>query len=289
MNLSNLHCLYWSATGNTRKITKSIGNGIADAIAADSAGQSASYFPHAAEEIDFTLPAAREKTYSFSSGDLVIAGAPTYAGKLPNKILPDFQARLKGSDTPAIAVVTYGNRSFDNSLAELAATLSANGFLVIGAAAIPCRHAFSDKLAAGRPDETDLRAAADFGRKVYEKLAKLKTSPPFADVEPLHIPGDPAAPYYVPKGIDGKPAKFLKAKPKTLAERCDRCGVCASVCPMGSISEDPAIVTGICIKCQACIRSCPQHAKYFDDPAFLSHVSMLEANYAAPKKIDIFI
>jgi ferredoxin len=48
---------------------------------------------------------------------------------------------------------------------------------------------------------------------------------------------------------------------------------------MGSIEDDCITVSGICIKCHACVRSCPTKAKYFDDPDFLSHVRMLEREY----------
>jgi len=96
-------------------------------------------------------------------------------------------------------------------------------------------------------------------------------------------------PYYTPLGIDGKPAKFLKVKPKTKSN-CDHCDLCVKVCPMGSInSEDPSKIDGICIKCQACVKKCPKQAKYFDDPAFLSHVKMLKRNYQRAAKNEIFV
>jgi ferredoxin len=89
----------------------------------------------------------------------------------------------------------------------------------------------------------------------------------------------------VPKGTDGEPAKFLKAKPVTDQEKCTACGICAKACPMGSIDpEEKFEATGICIKCQACIKKCPAGAKSFDDAAFLSHRQMLMENFAAERK-----
>ncbi len=58
---------------------------------------------------------------------------------------------------------------------------------------------------------------------------------------------------------------------------------------MGAIDpKNTALVPGTCIKCQACVRKCTKHAKYFDDPAFLSHVAMLEANFTEPKENQLF-
>ena len=108
--------------------------------------------------------------------------------------------------------------------------------------------------------------------------------------EVLQVPGDAAAAYYVPKGTDGQPAKFLKAKPLTDMKKCTKCGYCVTLCPVASIDpKDVANVPGICIKCQACVRGCPVGAKYFDDPAFLSHVKMLEQNFTERKENSFFL
>lgn len=52
---------------------------------------------------------------------------------------------------------------------------------------------------------------------------------------------------------------------------------------------DCVTVSGVCIKCQACVRKCPAGAKYFEDPAFLSHKEMLVENFTARKENEFFI
>ena len=164
--------------------------------------------------------------------------------------------------------------------------LQLNGFYVAGAGAFVAKHAFTDELAFGRPDKDDLTQAEELAAACVEKL--LACNNPESLTE-LNVDGDADAPYYVPKGVDGAPAKFLKAVPNTDFSKCDSCGACARWCPMGSINpEKPWEVTGICIKCQACIRRCTKNAKCFTDEAFLSHVKMLEENYKKPAHNKLF-
>ena len=225
---------------------------------------------------DFTLPEQRDQVWEFQPDELTVFATPTYAGKLPNKLLPFIRAGFAGNGAPAVALVTFGNRSFDNSLAELCDCLTGDGFRIAAAGAFAAQHAFAE-IGVGRPDEQDLAALNVFGQEILQKLRARKRLP----AATLTVPGSADAPYYKPLCLDGSPAVFLKAKPKTDPALCDGCGLCARLCPMGSISrEDPAEVPGVCIKCQHCVVSCPKGAKYFDDPAFLSHKAMLERNYA---------
>ena len=70
----------------------------------------------------------------------------------------------------------------------------------------------------------------------------------------------------------------------------NNCGACARLCPMGAIDpKNVSNVPGTCIKCQRCVRKCTKGAKYFDDEAFLSHVKMLEQNFAEPKDNEVFL
>ena len=98
-----IHTLYFSATGTTEKIV----TGIANKIAEKSHGEID------VGPIDFTLPEARKKTYSFDKDTLVVAGVPIYAGRVPNVLLK-FLNTISGNGATAIAVVLYGNRHYDD-------------------------------------------------------------------------------------------------------------------------------------------------------------------------------
>lgn len=272
MKINRVVAAYWSATGNTKKIAEKTAEKLAEILGCEMT------------VIDYTLPDARVNPIEFKADDMVVVGSPTYAGKTPNKILPWLKEGLKGNGAIAVPVVTFGNRSFDNSLAELCAVLEADGFHTIAGGAFVARHAFSDKLADGRPDDCDF----DDCEKLAEKAVEIVNSSDEIPA-PVKVDGDADAAYYVPKGVDGEPAKFLKAHVETDEEICSQCGLCIEKCPMGSIDKmDVAKMVGPCIKCQACVRNCPTGAKYFCDEAFLSHVAMLEINFTGRKENKLF-
>lgn len=274
MQISRVCQVYFSPCGSVRQVVAKMAERAAEALQVP------------VFDCDFTLPPAREQRYGFGAGDLVFFGTPVYAGRVPNKIMPFVQGGFSGKGALAVPVVVFGNRSFDDGLVELRNLLEENGFHTIAAAAVVARHSFSKVIGAGRPNEADMEAIAAFSGHVLEKVKKISSADSW---EPVSVPGtNPPEKYYTPLGMDGKPAKFLKAVPKTSGE-CSRCGLCAAVCPMGSIDrEDPTHIMGICIKCQACIQKCPKQAKYFDDQAFLSHKQMLEESFTVNKEIEFY-
>ena len=107
MEVKRICAAYWSATGNTDKTVNTIAETLAEKLGVP------------LERRNFTRPSDRAEDLSFTGGDLVVFGMPTYAGKLPNKMLPYVQQQIHGNGALAVGVVTFGNRSYDNSLAEL--------------------------------------------------------------------------------------------------------------------------------------------------------------------------
>lgn len=274
MKFKTVWAVYFSPVGNTKKIVCHIANGLGNEL----------NIP--VKECRFTLPSDRDGIYQFGEDDLVVFGTPVYAGRVPNKILPYVQTGFEGNNTALIPVAVFGNRSVDDGLMELKNELELKGFKAIAGAAIASRHVFSEKIANGRPDDKDYADMDKFVHKIVEKLEQCEELPH----QENFIGRNPVGAYYTPLGIDGQPAKFLKAKPLTDMDKCTNCGVCVKVCPLGSISKDNvAEVPGICIKCQACVHLCPEGAKYFNDEAFLSHVKMLEENYTRRAESQFFV
>lgn len=274
MKIQTIHTVYFSGTGTTKKVVSALAQTMAQALSVP------------VEEHCFNLPKAREQALAFGPADLVIAGVPVYAGRVPNLLLPYIKEKVKGDHTPAVAVVLYGNRNYDDGLMELRNVLTDNGFLPFAAGAFVGEHSFSTILGAGRPDGDDMALVDQLAKGALEKLAGEELGQ-----IPVAVNGcDPIRPYYTPRDRHGEPIKdFLKAKPVTDPDKCVRCGLCARICPMGSIDpQDVSQVTGKCIKCCACVKGCPKGAKYFDHEGYLYHQHELEDQYAgrrAPSEI----
>jgi len=71
-SIKNIKAVFFSPTGNTKRVVELI------------AGRLAQKLSVPVESDDFTLPAAHIDTRTYSPEDLVIFGVPTYAGRIPN-------------------------------------------------------------------------------------------------------------------------------------------------------------------------------------------------------------
>ena len=261
MLIEKIKAVYFSPTGTTKTIICRIAQRLSEIIDRDTV-----YF-------DFTLPSSRTYPLQFERNDLVVFGMPVYAGRLPNVLLK-YLDTISGSGAVAVPVVLFGNRNYDDSLKELKFILEAHDFSIIAAAAFIGEHSFSQILGKGRPDRADLALADSFTEKVAEKIIHNDLS--------LHESPESTRPlrgYYQPRDRDGNPIDIRKVTPKT-NDNCTECGLCAGICPMGSINpKNPRELINICIKCGACIKKCPTEAKYYDDKNYLYHKEELEDMY----------
>ncbi len=274
MKLGKIWAVYFSGTGTTRRTVERIAGGIASRL----------NLP--AESVDFSRPAVRQETLGFGEKDLVVFGTPVYAGRVPNVLLPFLRERIVGGGALAVPVVLFGNRNYDDALIELRNILAADGMHPIAAGAFVGEHSFSRVLGADRPNAEDEALMDEFAARVAALAAGLDAAP----VKSAAVRGqEPLRPYYTPRDRAGNPINILKVKPKTDLSRCGGCGLCADLCPMGSIDPaDVSAVRGICIKCCACVKGCPTGAKFFDDAGYLYHQHELEAQYARPAENEVF-
>lgn len=274
MELKKVWAVYFSGTGTTRSTVERIAHVIAGKLDLPM------------ERVDFSVPTVRQREQRFNAADLVVFGTPVIAGRVPNVLLPYLREKIIGGGALVVPVVLFGNRNYDDALVELRNILAADGLHPVAAGAFVGEHSFSRVLGQGRPNEADKALMDEFAAKIARQVRTL----PAAPEKPVSVRGqDPIRPYYTPRDRAGNPINILKVKPRTDMTRCGGCGLCAEICPMGSIDPaDVSVVRGICIKCCACVKGCPSGAKYFDDAGFLYHQHELEAQYARPAENEVF-
>ena len=217
-----------------------------------------------------------EENLTIHSGITVIV-VPVYGGRIAETALERMEG-IYGQDSPAVAVVVYGNRDYDDALLELRDWCVAHGFVPVAGAAFIGEHSYSrpDRpIAGGRPDNPDLQKARAFGEQVGRLLNRFQT---LDEVAPIVVKGN--FPYKV-KGPK------TPQTPETVAELCTQCGFCIGICPVQAIRLEEEIVSdaGRCIKCCACVKQCPNEARLFETP----YTDLLFKNFSTRREPEIFL
>ena len=237
MEITKVTRVHFSPSGTTRKTAETL---------TDSLG-----LPTA--EADLLQDPSSE--LRFGPGELAVFCLPVFAGRLPGVCLPLLR-HFTGDQTPAIAVVVYGNRDFDDALLELCDLLRNQGFVLAGAAAVVAQHSIFPQVAAGRPNGQDQDRIRAFGGSVLDKLRHIDSVQALHELE---IPGN--RPYCKPSGVPLHPHT---------SSACIQCGTCSMICPTSAIPAENGRITNkdLCITCTACISACPVKARSLHSPLY---------------------
>ena len=242
MNIEHLHLVFFSPVFHTRAITRMLGGNVTKELS----------LPGVPAEHDITDFSQASPALVFGPSDLTILAAPVYGGRLP---YPAAQRLMlcRGKETPAILVVSYGSRAFDDALLEMKDIAEKQGFLPIAAAACVAEHTIAPVYAAGRPDADDEKDLAAFASSIGRILASSAHALPPVPSVPGNRPYRLFRPSPLPQTVDNN--------------HCVRCGLCAQKCPTRAIDEnDPAMVNPW--RCSSCMRGvniCPHGVRRADE------------------------
>ena len=222
--------------------------------------------------LDLTRRKFRKQKHVFKEQELLVAAAPVYGGQLP-QVESGIFSSLQGNRTPCILAAAYGNRHYEDTLAQMKEILTRQGFVCIGAIAPVIPHIYSAKLGMGRPDDKDLEIFRKFAVAVKKKLEEAENS--------VLLETD------VPRNPKPEP-KAMKPVEKSFArETCTGCQACVQKCPVNAISmETLEIRPDKCLNCMRCTKVCPTGARTFEAGQVRDY---LESNYAAPREVEYFL
>ena len=205
----------------------------------------------------------------FAEEDISLVAVPSFAGRVPATATERLK-EMQGGGAKAIVVVVYGNRAYEDTLAELEDTLKEVGFQVIGGVAVVAEHSIFREFAAGRPDADDEIQLKDWSEKLKAKAEAGGV---------VSLPGN--RPY--------KAYGAIPMKPK--AETCQNCGKCVSICPVGAIPQNDPRETDAekCISCMACVSVCPIQAREVAPVILAGAKERLKAALSGRKENELFL
>lgn len=257
--LTKLHVVYFSPSGTTQAVARTFAAGTG------------------LEPVEHDLLRNHSgENMSFGDGEPAAFFLPVFAGRIPAWCRGKLEA-FTAKGNPAVAVVVFGNRAYDDALLELRDVLTERGFAVFAAAAFVAQHSIFPTVAHGRPDDEDKRRIASFASQCAQSLAS------FAQGEAIHqvdVPGK--TPYVKSASVPFCP---------TASAKCTACLKCVNLCPAAAIPATNPRKTDKtrCFCCTACIAVCPVEARSFHTPLYAAVAKAFAAKNSHRKEGEFFI
>lgn len=155
--------LHYSPLGGTAEMTKRLVGDIATRIE-DCSAQDVSVACCDMRETD--------SVGEFDEETVAILSVPSHVGKVPLKALKAMR-KIEGKNTLALVIVSYGGRSYGNSLYELKHYADELGFKVIGAGAFAISYMAPRGSSRSSALLMDVTAMSEFGKAASDKIRRL--------------------------------------------------------------------------------------------------------------------
>lgn len=215
--------IIFSPTGGTEKVSHSISR----------------QWSESTIKIDLSNPKTDFSGCAIGKEDRVLIAMPSFGGRAPAVAIERLK-NISGNGAKCTLVCVYGNRAYEDTLAEMEDAAKECGFRVVAAVAAVAQHSILPQYATNRPDASDEKQLAEFARQISDKTESAAS-----------VPGNRPYKKTGGGGLVPKPSKT-----------CVKCGVCAKNCPVPAI--DPVRLTADskkCISCMRCVKQCPHNAR----------------------------
>ncbi len=247
----NIVKIVFSPTGGTEKVAHIIGRAWCENV----------------EKIDLSDPKTDYSKCEISQEDMVLIAMPSFGGRAPAVAVQRLK-QIAGNGARCVLVCVYGNRAYEDTLAEMEDAAKACGFRVIAAVAAVAEHSIISKYATGRPDVADEAQLTDFASRILQQ-----------DGEAVSIPGK--RPYRKAGGAGLVPK---------VTKNCIKCGLCAEKCPVGAIvPETFAADSKKCISCMRCVKQCPHNARQVSKTMVSAAALALKKACSVRKENELFL
>ena len=190
-------------------------------------------------KIDLSDPKVDFSGCAITKEERVLIAMPSFGGRAPAVAIQRLK-KISGNSAKCTLICVYGNRAYEDTLAEMEDAAKECGFQVVAAVAAVAQHSIIPQYAANRPDASDEKQLAEFAQQIEDKTESAAS-----------VPGN--RPYKKAGGAG------LLPKP---SKDCVKCGVCAKNCPVQAIdSVSFTADSKKCIGCMRCVKQCPHNAR----------------------------
>ena len=240
--------IYFSATGNTKKIADTIGNCLEN--------QDISV-----TKIDITSHESRKEQISLSKYDAVIFGFPIYSLRAP-RVCRQWLETLDGDGKKCSVFFTFGGFGKDPAHYFIKELLDKRSFTLVSTAEFLAVHTFNRcgwQAAEGRPNQADFEAAEEYAQKTLRRFTG----------EDLNVICDFDKPMYPSEQLDmAEKFRFqlITQLPSRESQNCSMCMLCEKLCPTNAMDAEKGIADpACCIACFRCIANCPDGVLHTND------------------------